>query len=49
MSTFKYFMETEHPRVVSCMWYARPAAASVKGYCKSTVSVWSPRNEDYSS
>ena len=27
-------MKIEHPRVVSCMQYAQPAVASVKGYCQ---------------
>jgi len=42
-------MKTERPQVVLCMRYAQPAVASVKGYCQSAASVWSPRNEDDSS
>jgi len=42
-------MKTERPPVVSCMRYAQPAVVSVKGYCQSTVSVWSPRKKNDSS
>ena len=33
MTAFKYFVKTGPP-VVSCMRYAQPAVASVKGYCR---------------
>ena len=35
---FKYFIKTANdldPRVASCMRYAQPAIASVKGYCRA--------------
>jgi len=45
MSAFKYFMKTEHPQVVSCMWYAQPAVASVKDHCQSAALAWRKHEE----
>ena len=53
---FKYFSEDRtssassdsfvHASVHAICGNAQPTVASVKGYCQSAASVWSPRNKD---